>query len=336
MTTFAELTTIAVGGPITDLVTAEADEQIIDALAEGAVILGGGSNLVVGDGPFDRRVIRIATRGIEVQPDGDRIIVEAAAGEPWDEFVSLTVEQGWSGLESLSGIPGLVGATPIQNVGAYGQEVAALTGHVTVLDRQTGTVASMTASECGFEYRTSRFKAEPDRWVVLSASFVLHRRSRGPVRYAELAKRLGIEPGGEAPITDIREAVLDLRRAKGMVLDVCDPDTRSAGSFFLNPIVTASLAESIPDCPRYPAADGVKLSAAWLIEQAGMPRGWSLPGTEGRVRISTKHTLAIANADHGTAADVLALAGEVRRLVQQTYGVNLQPEPRLLNCALLD
>jgi UDP-N-acetylmuramate dehydrogenase len=336
VTAFAELTTIGVGGPIADLVTAESDQDIADAMAEDAFILGGGSNLVVGDGPFDRRVIRIATRGLEVQPDGDRVIVEAAAGEPWDELVAFTVDQGWSGLEFLSGIPGLVGASPIQNVGAYGQEVSAVASYVSVLDRLTGEVDGLPGSACGFGYRTSRFKREPDRWVVLAVSFTLRPGAQSPVGYAELAKALGIAPGQAASAPAIREAVLGLRRSKAMVLDPGDPDTRSAGSFFLNPVVEPGIAESLPDCPRYPAGERVKLSAAWLIEQAGVHRGWTLPHGPKRVRISTKHTLAIANADRGTAGEVLALASQVQNRVLQAFGIRLQPEPTLLNCRLDD
>lgn len=336
MTAFAELTTMGVGGPISSLVTASTDAEIADALTEDAFILGGGSNLVVGDGPFDRRVIRIATRGIDVQVAGERVIVDAAAGEPWEEFVTFTVEQGWSGLESLSGIPGLVGATPIQNVGAYGQDVASAISHVTVLDRRSGAVQALPGSACGFGYRTSRFKAEPGRWVVLAVSFGLHRGGQGPVRYAELARALGVQIEGTAPASAIREAVLHLRASKGMVLDPDDPDTRSVGSFFLNPVVDSPVAASVPQCPRYPATEGVKLSAAWLIEQAGIQRGFSLPTGDQRVRISTKHTLAIANAGRGSAAQVLALASEVRRRVHESFGILLEPEPILLNCSMPD
>ena len=336
MTTFAELTTIGVGGAIADLVTAQTDDEVRAALSEDAFVLGGGSNLVVADEPFGRRVVRIGTRGIAVQAHGDRVLVEAAAGEPWDEFVAFTVDHGWSGLECLSGIPGLVGATPMQNVGAYGQEVSSIVSHLSVLDRRSGEVEGLLGSECGFHYRTSRFKADPDRWAVLSVAFNLRQRPEGEVRYAELATSLGIEAGMTAPATAIREAVLQLRRSKGMVLDSNDPDTRSVGSFFLNPVVEESQAAQVPDCPRYPAPGGVKLSAAWLIDKAGIQRGWALPQAQQRVRISAKHTLAIANVHGGTAADVLALAGEVRRRVREAFGVVLDPEPRLLNCSLPD
>ncbi|MBU6244579.1 MAG: UDP-N-acetylmuramate dehydrogenase [Actinomycetales bacterium] len=334
MTSFAGLTTIAVGGPIAHLVVAEQDAEVVDAVREDAFVLGGGSNLVVGDAPFERRVVRIATRGIDVQRDGERIIVEAAAGEPWDELVEFTVAQGWSGLESLGGIPGLVGATPVQNVGAYGQEVGAVIGHVTALDRATGAIESLDASACRFGYRTSLLKQHPGRWVVLSVSFVLRSDADSTVRYAELAALLGIEPNQDAPVPRVHEAVLALRRAKGMLLDPADPDTRSTGSFFVNPVVDPGTAAALGQCPRYPAPDGVKVSAAWLIEQSGIDRGWSPPELGGRVRISTKHTLAIANAGGGTADDVIVLAGQVRDRVRDRFGITLVPEPELVDCSL--
>ncbi len=325
---------MAVGGPIAELVVAHTDDEVVEAVRGEAFVLGGGSNLVVGDSGFAGRVVRIATLGIDVQRDHDRVIVEAAAGEPWEEFVAFTVDQGWCGLETLSGIPGLVGATPIQNVGAYGQEVASVIGYVTALDRATGAIESLDGSTCGFDYRTSRFKDDPGRWVVLSVSFVLRSDQASVVRYAELARALGIEPGEAAPAAQVRQAVLQLRRSKGMVLDPSDPDTRSTGSFFVNPIVTPDIADGIADCPRYPAPNGVKLSAAWLIENAGIGRGWSPIESAGRVRISTKHTLAIANVGRGTAGDVIDLARQVQQRVRDRYGITLLPEPQLLNCAL--
>lgn len=325
---------MGVGGPIAELVVARTDDEVVEAVRGDAFVLGGGSNLVVGDSGFDGRVVRIETLGIEVQRDGDRVIVEAAAGEPWEEFVDFTVEQGWTGLENLSGIPGLVGATPIQNVGAYGQEVASVIGHVTALDRATGVIESLDGSACRFGYRTSRFKDDPGRWVVLSVSFVLRTDQASVVRYAELARLLGVEPEQAAPAAQVRTAVLQLRRSKGMVLDPSDPDTRSTGSFFVNPVVAPAIADGIADCPRYPAPHGVKLSAAWLIENAGISRGWAPIESAGRVRISTKHTLAIANVGRGTSRDVLDLARQVQQRVRDQYGVTLLPEPQLLNCAL--
>jgi len=334
VTAFAQLTTLGVGGPITDLVTAEHEADVVEAVSPDAFVLGGGSNLVVGDAPFGRRVVQIATRGIEVHRDGEQVIVTAAAGEPWDALVDFTVGQGWGGLESLSGIPGLVGATPVQNVGAYGQDVSAVISEVTALDRATGAIERLDAAACRFGYRTSLLKEQPGRWVVLSVCFVLRANTRSIVRYAELAGLLGIEPEQAAPVPRVYEAVLELRRAKGMLLDPADPDTRSTGSFFVNPVVAPGVAAGLGQCPRYPAEGGVKVSAAWLIEQAGIDRGWSPPQCGGRVRISTKHTLAIANVAGGTADDVLVLAREVRARVQQRFGITLVPEPELLSCSL--
>ena len=331
MTTFAELTTTRVGGPIAEVVTASTDDEVIAALTADAVVLGGGSNVIAADTPFTGRVVRIATTGIEVQRDGDRVLVEAAAGEPWDDLVAFTVEQGWSGIDALAGIPGLVGATPIQNVGAYGQDIAQVVSHVTVLDRTTREVVSLRGDECGFGYRTSRFKAQPQRWCVLSVGLVLDSSGTSAVRYADLARALGVALDGRAPASRVRETVLDLRRAKGMVLDPSDPDTRSTGSFFTNPIVDADVASALDGCPRYPSDRGVKVSAAWLIENAGIERGYS---RDGRVRVSTKHTLALANAGGGTADDVLALAREIRDRVQAEFGITLVPEPVLLGCSL--
>ena len=284
------------------------------------------------DEPFDRPVVRIATRGIEVQRDGDRILVEAQAGEPWDELVELAVMNGWSGIDAMSGIPGLVGATPIQNVGAYGQDVSQVISHVTVADAASGEIRSLTGAECGFAYRDSRFKRDGGD-VVLAVSFVLAASGGTAVRYAELARVLGVEAGAVADPSDVRAAVLELRTGKGMVIDPADPDTRSAGSFFTNPIVDERVAQAIdPACPRYPAADGVKLSAAWLIEQAGVTRGWTL---DGRARVSSKHALALVNASgDASAADVMALARAIRDRVQDAFGVTLQAEPTLVGVSL--
>ena len=331
MTSFAELTTLRVGGPIADLVTAQTDDEVIDALRPGALVLGGGSNIVAGDAAWPSRVVRIATLGIDVQRDGARVLVEAAAGEPWDELVAFCVEQGWAGIDALSGIPGLVGATPIQNVGAYGQDLSQVTSHVTALDRTTGEVVTLRGEDCSFGYRTSRFKAEPDRWCVLSVALALRADGHSSVGYGDLARVLQVVEGQEAPAAAVRAAVLELRRAKAMVLDPDDPDTRSTGSFFTNPIVDEATASRLAACPRYPATGGVKLSAAWLIEQAGISRGFTL---DERVRVSTRHTLALANVGGASAADVLALARVVRDRVREAFGVTLVPEPVLVGCAL--
>jgi UDP-N-acetylmuramate dehydrogenase len=244
------------------------------------------------------------------------------------------VTQGWSGVEALSGIPGLVGATPVQNVGAYGQDVSQTIDRVRALDRRTGETVLLTTADCGFTYRGSAFKADPDRWVVLSVDYRLSAAGLGEVRYAELARALGVDVGDSCDVASIRAAVLDLRRAKGMVLDSDDPDTRSVGSFFMNPIVDDQTAARIPpECPRYPAVDGVKLSAAWLIEQAGIPKGFRVR-PDAPAAVSTKHTLALINAGNASAADVIDLARVIRERVRDAFGVTLRPEARLVNCAL--
>jgi UDP-N-acetylmuramate dehydrogenase len=332
VTSFAELTTFRIGGSIGAFAMAESDAEIIEAARDGAMFIGGGSNLLVSDDACPQTVVRIATMGIEVQRDGDRVIVEAAAGESWDDLVLFAVENGWSGIEAMSGIPGLVGATPIQNVGAYGQDVSQVISHLSVLDTATMQVESLTGADCSFAYRGSRFKGD-DRFVILSAAFALHSDATSTVRYAELANALEVSIGDDAEAADVRDAVLALRRGKGMVIDPSDADTRSAGSFFTNPIVTAEQATALDgSCPRYPSATGVKLSAAWLIEQAGITKGWSL---DGRARVSTKHTLALVNGSgDASAADVIELARAIRDRVQDAFGVTLEVEPRLVGCEL--
>lgn len=337
MTAFAELTTFRIGGAIEHYAVAATEAEVIAGVADLGIpargmVLGGGSNLLAADEPFTGSVLRVATTGIDVQRDADRVIVEVAAGESWDELVAFSVDQGWSGIEAMSGIPGSVGATPIQNVGAYGQDVSQVISHVTVLDATTGDVTTLHGSECGFGYRTSALKAHRER-IVLSVAFVLRTSGASPVAYAELARRLGVSAGDDVDAARVREAVLDLRAAKGMVIDPGDPDTRSAGSFFTNPIVAAAQADVIDaGCPRYPAPQGVKLSAAWLIEQAGITRGWSL---DGRARVSSKHTLALVNASgDATAREVIELARVIRDRVQDAFGVTLQAEPTLVGCSL--
>jgi UDP-N-acetylmuramate dehydrogenase len=288
---------------------------------------------VVADEGFPGTVLRIASRG--VREDGDRLVV--AAGEEWDAFVARCVAQGRAGVECLSGIPGSVGATPIQNVGAYGQEVAETIVSVRAFDRAGDTIAEVPAADCGFTYRSSVFKRHPGRWVILAVRFALPCRSvSGPIRYAELARWLGIAEGGEAPLADVREAVLALRRAKGMVIDPADPDSVSAGSFFTNPVLEAAAFERLQArarrrldgsvrVPAFPQPDGrVKTSAAWLIERAGFARGHGDPAT---VAISGKHTLALTNRGSGTTAGLVALAREIAAGVRDAFGVELEPEP---------
>jgi UDP-N-acetylmuramate dehydrogenase len=336
MSNLAELTTLRVGGPARRMVVAHTEAELVSAVraadeaADPVLLLGGGSNLVVSDEGFEGTVVRIATRGIEVLAVDacGGVMVTVAAGEPWDGFVAHAVSKNWAGVEALAGIPGLTGATPVQNVGAYGQEVSATVARVRTYDREAGTVRTFVNEQCGFGYRTSRFK-HTDRYVVLDVTFQLRpgRRSE-PVAYGELASRLGVEVGGRTALADVPPAVLGLRRAKGMVLDSFDHDTWSAGSFFTNPFVR----EAPEGAPTWPVGERVKTSAAWLIERAGFGRGY--PGGHAPVSLSTKHTLALTNRGTGTAADVVALAREIRDGVQDTFGVVLEPEPRLVGVLL--
>jgi UDP-N-acetylmuramate dehydrogenase len=333
----AHWTTLRVGGPAREFHTVTTEAELVDAVraADAAgvptLLLGGGSNLLVADEGFPGRVIRIAVRGIEGAEVCGAGRVRAAAGEAWDPFVAQMVAQGYAGVEALSGIPGSVGATPIQNVGAYGQEVAQTIASVRVLDRRTGEVRELPAQECGFGYRSSRFKADPERYVVLAVTFELARTGASrPIRYAELARALQAGIGDTAPLEEVRQTVLRLRRGKGMVLDPADHDTWSAGSFFTNPVVPDAAA--LPaDAPAFPAEGGVKTSAAWLIEQAGFGKGY---GAGRPATLSTKHTLALTNRGSASATDLLALAREIRDGVHDRFGIVLVPEPVLVGCTL--
>ena len=338
-TRLADLTTLRLGGPVGRLVETATTEELVetvaavDAAGEPCLVLGGGSNLVVGDDGFPGTVVRIATRGVRVESLDScaGASVRVAAGEDWDALVARAVGEGWVGVEALSGIPGLTGATPIQNVGAYGQEVADTVSRVRTWDRVSREYRTFAAADCGFTYRDSRFKGT-DRWVVLEVVFQLPLGDRSaPVRYAELARRLCVAPGDRAPLAEVRDAVLALRAGKGMVLDPDDPDTWSAGSFFTNPVVPPAL---VPDgAPAWPQPDGrVKTSAAWLIERAGFGMGY--PGPGGRVAVSGKHTLALTNRGGASTADLLALAREVRDGVRDRFGVELVNEPVLLGVSL--
>ena len=336
----SERTTLRLGGPAARLVTATCSEEIVatvaaaDELGEPLLVLGGGSNLVVADEGFPGTVVAVASRGIDVdQAACSAATVRVCAGESWERLVERALAEGWIGIEALSGIPGQVGATPIQNIGAYGQEVAETIAAVSTYDRTTATRRTFAAAECRFGYRTSRFKEEPGRFVVLDVTFQFPLGDRGaPIRYAELASVLGVETGDRPPAAAVRAAVLTLRRSKGMVLDPDDHDTWSAGSFFTNPVLDASAAERFPAAvPRWPQPDGrTKISAAWLIEQAGFAKGY---GNE-RVALSHKHTLALTNRGEATTGDLLALAREIRRAVHQRFGVVLVNEPVTVGCGL--
>jgi UDP-N-acetylmuramate dehydrogenase len=290
---------------------------------------------VVGDDGNPGTVVVVRARGVATEVDTcGGAWVTVAAGEPWDGIAERAVAEEWAGIEALSGIPGSAGATPVQNVGAYGQEIADVVARVRTYDRVEDRQRTFMAADCGFGYRTSRFKAEPWRYVVLDVTLQLRLSPTSePIRYAELARRLGTDVGSRAPLSDVRKAVLALRAAKGMVLDADDHDTWSVGSFFTNPVLEAAAAAALPaDAPRYPAPGGlVKTSAAWLIEHSGAGRGHSL-GTPAAV--SSKHTLAITNRGGATAADVLALAGDIRDRVRAAYGIVLEPEPTLVGASL--
>jgi UDP-N-acetylmuramate dehydrogenase len=341
----AAYTTLRLGGPANRFVSAVTSEELVaavreaDAAGEPVLLLGGGSNLVVADAGFDGTLVEVANTGWRRCDVGG--VVEVEAGQNWDAFVAALVEAGLGGLECLSGIPGSVGATPIQNVGAYGCEVAESIVSLELYDRETREVRTLKADDLGFAYRTSVLKGT-DTGVVLSVRFEIREDGlSAPIRYAELARTLGVEIGARVPAAEAREAVLKLRRGKGMVLDPADHDTWSAGSFFTNPIVPAAEAEAVlkriagsvgTDVPQYPADGGVKLSAAWLIERAGFAKGY--PGPGNRVSLSTKHTLALTNRGDATTEDLLALAREVRDGVYARFGVRLHPEPLLINCVI--
>jgi UDP-N-acetylmuramate dehydrogenase len=375
----SEYTTLGLGGPARRLVDADDDEQAVaviteaDRAGEPVLVLGGGSNLVVADEGFPGTVVRIVTTGISAgAAAGDIATVTVAAGENWDRLVEWTVAEGLAGVECLAGIPGLTGATPVQNVGAYGQEVAQTIVSVRALDRQRGEVVTLSAAQCEFAYRMSMLKRAAaglptGRYVVLGVTFGLSRGPAGgpalsaPVGYAELARRLAVATGDRVPLAEARTAVLALRRSKGMVLDAADPDTRSAGSFFTNPILSPAQFDELgrraaarcgPDTaiPHFPAGDeapgAVKVPAAWLIERAGFTKGYPAGG---RARISAKHTLALTNpggaspgraspggASPGKAstADLLGLAREIADGVQAAFGVALVNEPVLIGVKL--
>ncbi|WP_028654829.1 UDP-N-acetylmuramate dehydrogenase [Nocardioides sp. J54] len=334
----ADLTTLRLGGPAGRYVAAPDADALVaavteaDAAREPVLLVGGGSNLVVADAGFAGTVVHLTGGGMQVddEGDGDTVGVTVAAGERWDDLVARAVAEGWSGVEALSGIPGTTGATPIQNVGAYGQEVAQTITRVRVWDRVLRGERTFTGQECQFTYRHSRFKADPGRHLVLDVTFGLRRDGlSAPVAYAELARTLGVEQGERAPLAEVREAVLGLRRGKGMVLDPDDHDTWSAGSFFTNPFVEPG---AVPEgAPSYPQPDGrVKTSAAWLIDHAGFGKGYGLDRPGARVSLSTKHTLALTNRGGATTAELLDLAREVRAGVQERFGITLVNEPVLV------
>jgi len=335
MTALAELTTLKVGGTPSVLTIASTEDEIIEAVqaadetGQELLIIGGGSNLVVSDN-FSGPVLKIASTGFE----NDSTVCAGAwvtvqAGHNWDDFVSDCVKNGWLGVEALSGIPGTVGATPIQNVGAYGQQVSETIAQVRAWNRETKKIETIFSANCEFGYRTSIFKRHPNRWVILSVTFQLPLGElSSPIKYNELAVYFDKEIGDRISAPELREGVLELRAGKGMLLDAQDQDSWSVGSFFMNPRVDTPPA----DAPAWPEPDGrYKVSAAWLIEQAGFAKGF---GLNDRVTLSTKHTLAITNRGSATSSDVIELANHVKNGVKEKFGIELQPEARLIGCAL--
>ncbi len=342
----SQLTTLHLGGPARRLLEVVTDDELVEAAVDPAgepmLVVAGGSNLVIADAGFDGTVVHVATRGVTARGTGERVTLEVAAGEPWDDVVARCAAEGLAGIECLSGIPGSTGATPIQNVGAYGQEVADRIASLRAYDTHDRAVRELTPADCAFAYRSSALRRST-RYVVLGVTFELERSPLArPIRYAELARALEVEPGAQPPLSAVREAVLALRAGKGMVLDPADPDSVSAGSFFVNPILTAAqltalehrAAQRVGDAARPPAwleGDGrVKTSAAWLIEHAGFHRGYG----SGRVGVSRKHTLALVNRGGATTAELLTLARELRDEVQSAFGVTLRPEPTLIGVEL--
>ncbi|MCG5454500.1 UDP-N-acetylmuramate dehydrogenase [Micromonospora sp. PSH03] len=333
--TFADLTTMRVGGPVGRLHVPETTPQVLELLrqvtgdGDPLLVMGGGSNLVVGDDGWPGVVIKMASSEFDI--DGE--LVRAAAGVVWDDVVDATVRAGLAGLEALSGIPGLVGGAPVQNVGAFGTVTSEVLESLSVFDRQTGQLERWTLDRCGFgSHRQSVFKRN-DRWVVVDVTFRLRRSDQSrPIDYVDLARALEIEVGGTAAPAEVRAAVLALRRSRGMILDEHDHDTWSAGSFFVNPVL-AEVPKRARDCPRYSDVRGTKLPAAWLIEQAGFRRGYGHDWGNGTVALSSRHALALTNRGGATTADVMKFAAHIRDGVEACFGIRIGPECDLINCS---
>ena len=334
MTELSKYTSLRVGGPASKIVQVSTEAQIIAAIEEAGdtpiLIMGGGTNVLIADKGFEGTVIRISNNSVQAEVDAcSGATLTIGAGEDWDAFVQTTINSGFAGLETLSGIPGTVGAAPIQNIGAYGHEVSEFITRVRTYDRELKEIYTFTNSQCEFSYRNSYFKAHPGRYVVLEVQFQLRiGEFSDPITYLELSKKLGIEPGEKAPVAATRAAVLELRASKGMLLSPDDHDSWSAGSFFTNPIISQQAADALPDAaPKWPLNDGrVKISAAWLIENAGMHKGDEVGGA----RISTKHVLALTNSGDATASDIVELAKRARNQVREIFGITLEAEVNLV------
>lgn len=338
MTTLNKYTSLRVGGPAKQIINVATEAEIISAIEAAGdspiLIIGGGSNVLISDKGFEGTVIHIANNQAESEVDAcSGATLTIGAGEDWDSFVSTTINRGYAGLETLSGIPGTVGAAPIQNIGAYGHEVSEFITRVRTYDREKKAIKTFTHAECEFDYRASHFKKNPGRYIVLSVQFQLRLGEIStPITYAELAKKLAINVGEKAPVADVRKAVMELRAAKGMLLNPDDRDSWSAGSFFTNPIVSREIASALPEgAPQWPLADGrVKTSAAWLIENSGINKGYA----HGGAQVSTKHVLALTNSGSATAEEIAQLAREVRASVEAKFGITLEPEVNLVGLAL--
>ena len=331
-------TSLRVGGPAKQFIDAHNENEIIAAIESAGdspiLIIGGGTNILVADDGFDGLVIRITNHSLKAEIDAcSGATLTIGAGENWDELVKASIERGFAGLETLSGIPGTVGATPIQNIGAYGNEVSEFITRVRTYDREKREIKTFTNEQCEFSYRNSHFKSHPGRYVIIEVQFQLRIGVESTaITYAELAKKLEIGVGEKAPVVATRKAVLELRAAKGMLLNPSDRDSWSAGSFFTNPIIDEAVAAKLPKgAPRWPQVDGrVKTTAAWLIENSGIKKGDSLGGA----RISTKHILALTNAANATAQDIAALAKSAQKSVADTFGIILEPEVNLIGLNL--
>lgn len=334
MTELAKYTSFRVGGPASKIVQVSTETEIIAAIEAAGnspiLIMGGGTNVLISDKGFDGTVIRISNNSVQSEVDAcSGATLTIGAGEDWDTFVQTTIHRGFAGLETLSGIPGTIGAAPIQNIGAYGHEVSEFITRVRTYDRQEKSLRTFTNSECQFSYRNSYFKAHPGRYVVLDVQFQIRQGEfSDPITYLELAKKLGVEPGDKAPVAATRAAVLELRASKGMLLQPDDHDSWSAGSFFTNPIISQQAADQLPNAtPKWPLADGrVKVSAAWLIENSGIHKGDEVGGA----RISSKHVLALSNSGNATASDIAALAKRARNQVKEVFGITLEAEVNLI------
>ena len=338
MANLNDYTSLRVGGPAKSFVEVSTEPEIIAAIEAAGdtpiLIIGGGSNLLISDSGFEGTVIHIANNQAESEIDAcSGATLTIGAGENWDDFVATAIARGFAGLETLSGIPGTVGAAPIQNIGAYGHEVSEFITRVRTYDREAKAIKTFTNSECEFEYRNSIFKRMPGRYIVLSVQFQIRSGEIStPITYAELAAKLEIAVGEKAAVVATRAAVLELRAAKGMLLNEDDKDSWSAGSFFTNPIISQEVAATLPqEAPRWPLEDGrVKTSAAWLIQNSGIEKGQA----HGGARISSKHVLALTNSGDATAEELVQLAREVRIAVEAKFSITLEPEVNLVGVAL--